>query len=78
MPKSCKDYGEIITEEAIELARLMMKYSPSQLAAMVIDVDIDNLQDEMKLHGATKEEIRTSSECHHDIWEMMRMLGISD
>jgi hypothetical protein len=47
-----------------------MKYSPSQLAAMVEAVDIDNLQLEMGMYGATKEEIRTSSECYNDIQEM--------
>ena len=78
MQKSNKEYGEIITEEPIESTKLVMKYSPSQLVAMVTAVDLDNLQCEMGTNGATKEEIRTSSECHHDILEMMRMCGISN
>lgn len=78
MQKSNKNYAEIITGEMIELAKLVMKYSPSQLAAMVAAVDLDNLQYEMDVNGATEEEIRTSSEYHHDIHKMMRMCGISD
>lgn len=78
MQKSNKDYTENITGEMIELAKLVMKYSPSQLAAMVASVDLDNLQCEMGANGATEEEIRTSSEYHHHIHEMMRMCGISD
>lgn len=78
MKKSNKAYSEIINEEMIELVKLAMKYSPSQLAAMALAVDLDNLQYEMGVNGATKEEIRTSSECHHDIHEMMRMLGIDN
>ena len=71
MDRTNKTYAEIITEEMIELAKLVMKYSPSQLAAMVDAVDLDNLQYEMGVYGATKEELRTSSECYHDIREMM-------
>lgn len=78
MQKSNKAYSEIINEEMIELVKLAMKYSPSQLAAMALAVDLDNLQYEMGVNGATNEEIRTSSECHHDIHEMMRMLGIDN
>ena len=78
MQKTNKHYAEVITEEMIDFAKLVMKYSPSQLVAMVTAVDLDNLQYEMGANGATKEEIRMSSECHHDIHEMMRMLGISD
>ena len=78
MQKSNKTYAEIITEEMIEFANLVIKYSPSQLAAMVTAVDLDNLQYEMAEHGATEEELRTSSECHHDIWELMRGIGISN
>lgn len=78
MQKSNKAYSEIINEEMIELVKLAMKYSPSQLATMALAVDLDNLQYEMGVNGATKEEIRTSSECHHDIHEMMRMLGIDN
>ena len=77
MQKSNKTYEEIITGEMIDFAKLVIKYSPSQLAAMATAVDLDNLQLEMGLRGATREEIRTSSELHHDIWEMMRMCGIS-
>lgn len=78
MQKSNKKYREIITKDMIVFAKLVMKYSPSQLVAMVAAVDLDILQDEMGTNGATKEEIRTSSECHHDILEMMRMCGISN
>ena len=71
-------FDEIITEEMIEFAKLVMKYSPSQLVAMVTAVDLDNLQYEMETNGATKEELMASSECHHDICVMMRMCGISN
>lgn len=73
-----KKFEEIINEEMIEFAKLVMKYSPSQLVAMVTAVDLDNLQYEMETRGATKEELRASSECHHDISEMMRMCGIKN
>ena len=78
MRKSNKTYTDIIHEEMIEFATLVMKYSPSQLVAMVTAVDLDNLQYEMETNGATREELITSSECHHDIQEMMRMCGICD
>ena len=76
MEKTNKTCAEIITEEMIEFANLVMKYSPSQLVAMVTAVDLDNLQYEMETNGATREELMASSECHHDIHEMMRMCGI--
>lgn len=76
MHKTSKTFEEIITEEMIEFAKLVMKYSPSQLVAMVTAVDLDNLQYEMATNGATRDELRASSECHHDIHEMMRMCGI--
>lgn len=78
MKKSNKTHEEIITEEMIEFAKLVMKYSPSQLVAMVTAVDLDNLQYDMVTNGATREELRASSECHHDIWEMMRTCGINN
>jgi hypothetical protein len=62
----------------IEFANLVIKYSPSQLVAMVTAVDLDNLQYEMQTNGATREELWASSECHHDIHEMMRMCGIDN
>lgn len=68
----------IITEEMIEFAKLVMKYSPSQLVAMVTAVDLDILQYEMETNGATREELMASSECHHDIQVMMQMCGISN
>ena len=76
MHKTDKTFEEIINEEMIEFAKLVIKYSPSQLVAMVNVVDLDNLQYEMGANGATREELRASSECHHDIHEMMRMCGI--
>ena len=78
MQRANKTFEEIMTEEMVEFAKLVVKYSPSQLVAMVTAVDLDNLQYEMETRGATEEEIRTSSECHHDIWEMMRMCGIEN
>lgn len=78
MNKTNKTFGDIITEEMIEFVKLAIKYSPSQLVAMATAVDLDNLQYEMAERGATKEELRASSEYHHDIWEMMRMCGISN
>lgn len=78
MHKTEKTYADIITEEMRELAMLVLKYSPSQLAAMVMAVDIDNLQYEMEVNGATRDEIRTTSECHHDIHQMMRMIGLDN
>lgn len=78
MQRSNKTNAEIFTDEMIEFVKLVIKYSPSQLVAMVTAVDLDNLQYEMETRGATKEELRTSSECHHDIWEMMRMCGIEN
>lgn len=77
MQRSNKTYEEIITGEMIDFTKLVIKYSPSQLVAMVTAVDIDNLQTEMQERGATEEELLESSECHHDIWEMMRMCGVS-
>ena len=79
MEKPNRDYGfdkKIITEEMMELCKLAMKYSPSQLAAMATAIDLDNLQYEMGVNGATGEEFRISSECHHDIWEMMRECSV--
>ena len=75
MQKSNKSYEEIISSVMIELAKLVMKYSPSQLVAMVDAVDLDNLQYEMAERGATCEELRVSSECYHDFREMMKMCG---
>ena len=72
MHKTC---AEILTEEMIEFANLVIKYSPSQLYAMVSNVDLDNLQYEMEVNGATKEELRASSECHHDINELMHIFN---
>ena len=77
MQKSDKTYAENITEEMIEIAKLVIKYSPSQLAAMIFAVDLDNLQYEMGENGATKEEIRTSSDCYHDIQSMFEMCGLN-
>lgn len=76
MHKSEKDYAEIITEEMKEFAELVIKYSPSQLAAMVAAVDLDNLQYEMEANGATRDEVRATSECHNDFHEMLRMCGL--
>lgn len=73
MQLSNKSCAEILNEEMIELAKLVIKYSPSQLFAMISEVDIDNLQYEMEVNGATRDEIRTASECHHDINELMRI-----
>lgn len=73
MHKSNKTCKEIITEEMIELANLAIKYSPSQLASMVFAIDLDNLQYDMECNGATEYEICTSSECHHDIHELMQI-----
>lgn len=78
MQRRNRAYSEIINEEMIELVNLAMKYSPSQLAAMALAVDIDILQCEMGVNGATKEEIMASSECHHDIHEMMGLLRIDN
>ena len=74
MQRRNRAYSEIMNEEMIELVNLAMKYSPSQLASMALAVDLDNLQYDMGVNGATEEELRTSSECHHDIHEIMRML----
>ena len=68
--KSC---AEILKDEMIELANLVIKYSPSQLFSMITDVDLDNLQYEMEMNGATRDEIRAASEYHHDIHELMRI-----
>ena len=73
-----KKFDEIVDAEMIEFANLVMKYSPSQFIAMVTAVDLDNLQYEMEMNGATREELRASSECHHDIWQLMRMCGIEN
>ena len=73
MQKTDKSCADILNDEMVELAKLVIKYSPSQLFAMITDVDLDNLQYEMELNGATKDEIRTASECHHDIHELMRI-----
>ena len=78
MTRANKKFEEIVHEEMIDFAKLVIKYSPSQLVAMVTAVDLDNLQYEMETRGATKEDIRMSSECHHDIWEMIRMCGIKN
>lgn len=75
MERSNKTFEEIINEEMIGFAKLVMKYSPSQLVAMVTAVDLDNLQYEMGERGATRDELIASSEYHHDIHEMMRMCG---
>lgn len=63
MHKTDKTFEEIINEEMIEFANLVIKYSPSQLVAMVTAVDLDNLQYEMVKNGATADEFRASSEC---------------
>jgi hypothetical protein len=73
MHKSNKTCAEILTEEMIELAMLTIKYSPSQLTAMIFAIDLDNLQYEMEHNGATEDELRASSECHHDIHELMQI-----
>ena len=78
MNKTNKTFEEIINGEMIEFANLVMKYSPSQLVAMVTAVDLDNLQYEMEANGATREELMASSECYHDIHGMMRICGIEN
>lgn len=71
MQKTNKTCAEILNSEMIELANLVIKYSPSQLFSMIANVDLDNLQYEMEKNGATRDEIRAASECHHDIHELM-------
>ena len=73
MQKTDKTCAEILNDEMIELANLVIKYSPSQLFSMISDIDLDNLQYEMGMNGATRDEIRSASECHHDIQELMRI-----
>lgn len=73
MQMTNKTCAEILNSEMIELANLVIKYSPSQLFSMISNVDLDNLQYEMERYGATRDEIRTASECHHDIQELMRI-----
>ena len=71
MQKTNKTCAEILYSEMIELAKLVIKYSPSQLFSMIANVDLDSLQYEMGKNGATRDEIRAASECHHDIHELM-------
>lgn len=73
MKRSNKTRSEIIYDEMVELAKLVMKYSPSQLAVMLKAIDVNYLQDDMRIYGATKEEIRASSECYHDIQTVLNV-----
>lgn len=78
MEKSNKPEIEIIHEEMMDLAKLVLKYSQLELSFMIAAVNISSLQYDMERNGATRDEIRTASECHHDIHEWFRKIGCKE
>lgn len=65
-------YEELITDDMMAIAKLVMKYSPNQLALMIAAVDLDKLQYDMRVNGAMKDEFEfiKSSKYYHHIQEM--------
>ena len=75
MHKSNGDKHIIAMAEMHDLIKLAMKYSPKQIARMAFAIEIEDLQNDMIKHGATKDEIRAASELEHDVnelyWELI-------
>lgn len=57
----------IIRDEMHELLDLVAKYSSELLTAMLTALDIDTLHENMVERGATREEMLTAAETHHDV-----------
>lgn len=76
MLKTDKTNAEILSEEMMDFAKLVMKYSPRSFVRMITAVDIDHLRYQMITNGATKEELRTVAECFHDLNELLDTLTV--
>ena len=60
---------EFTHDDMIEMANIVMKYSKEQLGEMLYAVNLDELQDDMIRNGATKEELKRSSNLFFDFYE---------
>lgn len=60
---------KIIYGEMVELTHLVCKYSFEQLKTIISNLDINKLQNDMRSHGATKEELRVSAETFNDVMD---------
>lgn len=67
MERSNKPLKDIAIEEFREFVEMVTKYSPEQLAKMAIVVNINSLQEDMIMHGATEEELLASSELWYGV-----------
>lgn len=60
---------KIIYGEMVDLNKLVCKYSFEQLKTIISNLDIDKLQNDMIIHGATKEELQVSAETFNDVMD---------